>query len=493
MTNLRWTILAITLLSFGLLVFWPHFSYPFPFHVDEWHHLTEAKRLANPADYFTWLRAEPGRAMSGLEVGFQLIILLLSKVFNVVLIYKFLPALWAIFSGLALFFVAYQKGSKNFLLAWLSLLFFMAIRTNANLTGLWFFTPLSFSFPFIFLYAYFISEGILTANRRYLFYGFFIMFGLLFCHPLSVLFSLPIIAIFDLINYRQAVKEKWLWIFSLLIFIVGVGFFALVFGKSLIAALEQIFSLLKFSRGWGVLELNNPLFELYPWPAWLWALVGMSYLLHQDQRHYSFYLLWSIVLIFSTLIYRFVGFSFFSPFQRNLYYLTLVIPLFSGYGLYYFTQKTLPSWLVNWPEKQRYSRLIGGILIVTSFLAIFAGYFNLPRESRLYKVINSDDYEAIQFLAQKPKTIVMGTLPFGTALVALTDHEPVGAINFYGSRKTVENFYRPSNCEQKQKIIESTGATIIYWPRTMKTLDCPGLKVLRQSKSSSLFSVVKIK
>jgi len=507
MTKYHWLVLVATFSVFGLLVFWPHLSYPFPFHIDEWHHLTEAKRLVNPANYFNWLQAVPGRATVGLEIGFQFWLLLLSRIFNIISIYKFLPALWAVFSGATLFFVAYQKSTKNFLVAWLSLVFFMAIRTNTNLTGLWFFTPLSFSFPFIFLYTYFISEGILAKSKKLLFSGFLIMLGLLFCHPLSVLFSFPILAIFIAINYRDALKEKWLWLFLPIIFLGGVGFFSLVFGINPIVAMGKIFSLLKFSRGWGVLELNNSIFELYPWLAWFWAIIGFSYLLSQDQniRRYSFYLLWPIVLLSSTLLYRLIGVSFFSPFQRNLYYLTLALPNLSGYGLYYFTQKTLPKWLASWSNPPQSGRgiqtsradktaqLIGGGLIVVTFLIVFWGYYELPTTSRLYKIITVDDYKTIQLLAQKPPIIIMSTPPIGTALTALTNNEPVGSINFYGDRKIVESFYLKSNCQQKKKILDSVGATLVYWPTSIKPLDCSWGKLLRQSRDSQLFTIIETK
>ncbi|MFA5023075.1 MAG: hypothetical protein WC385_01835 [Candidatus Paceibacterota bacterium] len=489
MSKIKWLILVLTLAVFGLIIFWPHLSYPFPFHVDEWHHLTEAKRLANPGEYFNWLQAEPGRATSGLEIGFQVLLLFLSKIFNIISIYKFLPALWAIFSGLALFFVAYQKSFKNFFLAWLALIFFMAIRTNANLTGLWFFTPLSFAFPFIFLYTYFLSEGILMANKKYLLSGFFIMLALLIFHPLSVLFSLPIFVIFVAINYRQVIKLKWIGLAGGIIIVAGIGFFALIFGENLFVALKHIISLLSFPRGWGVLELNNSLFELYPWPAWLWAIIGTIYLVHRDPRRYSFYLIWPAFLLGSTLFYRLVGISYFSPFQRNLYYLTLALPFLSGCGLYYFTQKTLPRWLTTWPNQKIASRVISGTLIIVTFFVIFVGYYNLPKQSLLYRVITPDDYATLQFLAKEPKTIVMGTPFIGTALVALTDHEPVGAINFYGQRQPVENFYLRGDCAEKRKIIESTGAKIVYWPKALKPLDCPWLKLVHNASSSKLFTV----
>ena len=102
--------LIIAVAIFGwLLVYSPHFDYRFPFHVDEWHHITEAVRFNHPAEYFQFLTAEPQRRFSGLEIGFHILLSLIGRIFDLVLIYRFLPATWAILTALTLFYVFYNK------------------------------------------------------------------------------------------------------------------------------------------------------------------------------------------------------------------------------------------------------------------------------------------------------------------------------------------------------------------------------------------------
>ena len=51
-------ILVVLALSFVfLLVYSPHFNYSFPYHVDEWHHLSESIRLGNYGEYLDAFRA----------------------------------------------------------------------------------------------------------------------------------------------------------------------------------------------------------------------------------------------------------------------------------------------------------------------------------------------------------------------------------------------------------------------------------------------------
>lgn len=152
-------ILLVALLFTFIMVYSPHFNYPFPFHVDEWHHIDEAKRLFGEEKYV------PGE--NRLEFGFHLFLGILPKVVNLVLVYKFLPAVWMVLSALALFFLVYKK-TNHFETAIFSILFFASIKSNTNLLGPWFFTPLTFATPLIFLYIYFFTEGYERTNKKYL-------------------------------------------------------------------------------------------------------------------------------------------------------------------------------------------------------------------------------------------------------------------------------------------------------------------------------------
>jgi len=78
-----------------ILVYMPHFAYEYPLHVDEWKHISEARAI-NEGTY------EGGNKI--LEIGFQLFLAALYSLINLILIYKFLPALFAIISGAVLFF-----------------------------------------------------------------------------------------------------------------------------------------------------------------------------------------------------------------------------------------------------------------------------------------------------------------------------------------------------------------------------------------------------
>ena len=98
-------LIALVSIFIFLLVYTPHYRYPFPRHIDEWHHIAETIKLQ---------KGEYSGGFMGLRIGFHIILLSLLKVTNLVPIYRFLPAIWAVFSALVLFYVVYKKTGNRF-------------------------------------------------------------------------------------------------------------------------------------------------------------------------------------------------------------------------------------------------------------------------------------------------------------------------------------------------------------------------------------------
>jgi len=162
-----------------------------PLHIDEWHHIEEGLRLGNYGEYFKFLQAENARRFTGLEIGFHFFLFLVSQFVSLVSIYQFLPALWACLSALVIFYVTYKITDGSFYLGLLSMVFFASIKSNVNITGLWFFTPLTFSIPFIYLFLYFFTEGLSQRKNKYILYSLLIMTFLLWCTQFPFSFSPP--------------------------------------------------------------------------------------------------------------------------------------------------------------------------------------------------------------------------------------------------------------------------------------------------------------
>jgi hypothetical protein len=456
-------ILIITCFFGFILVYTPHISNPYPVHVDEWHHIDEAIKLKQGEDF--------RKGFSGLELGFRVFLVILSLLFNLVKIYQFLPAIWATITALILFYITHQKTIKlknNFLIAIFSMIFFFSIRSNVNITGLWFFTPLTFSIPFIFLYFYFFTQGIENKNKKQIIISLIIMLFLLFTHAISVLFAIPILLIYSLFHYKYLKKEYKFFSIFLLIPITGLFFYKIITKIPYQKLIKDLIHALQFRHGWGVLELKNSPLEIYSTIGYILLIIGMLFILSKKQhiKRYLIYILWPSTLIISILVFRVTNISYLSPYQRNLYYLAISLPFLSSLGLYTLL-KTIEKLLRN---KKRTIYILKTVLIILIIILAFNNYFDINNQVRLYQIVNNNDYKALKYLKDYSESRIMAPISTSTAIFAITEkHSPVGTIYFYGNRKAVENFYNTQNCQTKEEILKKEKAKYIY---SKTEIDC---------------------
>jgi len=463
LTNIQKWLLIITLIVTFFLIYVPHLDYPFPFHVDEWHHISEGMRLGDYGAYFDYLQESLGNRFSGVEIGFHFFLFLLSFIFDLVLLYKFFPATWACFSVLALFYVIYKKSDHNFLLAWLGVLFFLSIKSNVNILGLWFFTPLTFSIPFVFLYVYFLTEGIEKQNKKSILISAGIVVFLIPTHAVSVLFLVPPLLVYLAVHYKYLVKEYKFFLNLLLIPWFAFFFYQSTLALSWHGLIGSTVQYLKFEYGWGVLELKHSLPEIYNWLGYVFAFVGVFYIFkNKEVKKYLFYLLWPLLIFTSIFLYRLTGISFLTPYQRNLYYFVIGMPILSALGLYYLfsligqeiAKLKISSRDILYIKKAIYVGLIFVVAIV-----LFSSYYNLPNQVDLYHIIDDNDYEALKFLATMPSDGVVATGPLilGAAVYPVSGHSPLATLIFYGKyedKVTIHGVFKSQNCEFREEVIK---------------------------------------
>jgi hypothetical protein len=434
-------LISLTALVIFFLVYSPHFGYRFPYHVDEWHHISEAIKLG---------QGEYTGGTVGYRVGFHVLLLILSSVFNLVTVYKFLPAMWAVISALVLFFVVYRKTNK-FLIALFSMIFFGSIKSNVNLLGLWFFTPLSFSIPFIFLYVYFFTEGIEKQNKKYILVSLAIMAFVLFVHPVSVLFAAPFLLIYSFIHLDYIKREYKFFSSFLIIPILGILFYSFMRKMPLSRVIQTLIGELQFRYGWGVAEVSNAFTELYSVIGYILAIIGivMLFILNKNMKKHLIYVLWPASLLVLITIFRLTGVSYLSPYQRNLYYFVISLPILSAFGLY-----LLLELLKKHQLKLSYKKIISVSLIIVVLILAFKSYYSIPENLLLYKVIEDKDYDALLFLSKFESSRVIAKSYISTAMYPVSGHKPVATFYFHGNREDTEKFFDSDDCETKQELLD---------------------------------------
>lgn len=477
-------ILIITLilaLTF-FLVFSPHFANSYPLHIDEWRHITEATKLIENPQI---------NGFASIEIGFHIFLAILSIPFNLVLIYKFLPAIWAIISALTLFYIIKNKTSflkSSFFITALSLIFFASLKSNVNIGGIWFHTPLTFSIPFIYLYIYLFTEGIQKQNKKYILMSLPIMALVTITHSISLLFAIPFLIIFALLHPSYLKKEYKFFSIFLLIPLLGFLFYKSLFNLTSLETISQLTTQLLFKHGWGVLEVNNSPFELYSPIGYALAIIGTVTILANKnlRKKLLIFPLWTLTILTYIIFFKITGISPLSPYQRNLYYLAISLPFLSAYGLFHiFNQIAIQINNSKIENKKQFYKYIKIILIALTIILIFAQYYSVPQNLKLYKVIDKQNYKTLQYLSTLPQnnnSKIMAPASIAPAIFPITKQEPVGTIFFYGNRKDADNFFKDStNCTEKTKLLKKYNSQYIL---SKKPLNCTWKIIYNQTNNT---------
>jgi len=436
MNRKRIFILFFVLALTFFLLYSPHIKYPYPYHVDEWRAISEATKISNN-NYVVGIH--------NTEIIFHLFLFLISKMSNLVLSYKFFPALWSVISAIALFFLVYKK-TNNYYLGILSIIFFASIKSNVNIMGLWFFTPLTFSIPFIFLYLYFFTEGIEKQNKKFLIISLAIMILLVFTHALSFLFAIPILAVYSFF-YRSYVKKEWkFFLLFLLAPLAGIIFYNFFTNVPFKMLFQSLFQSIQFKEGWGVLEMNNSPLEVYSLTGYILAFIGLITII--KEKKYILFVIWPTIIISSIIIFKISEISYLVPYQRNIYYLAISLPILSAFGTYGLTK------YISKVSKSK--RIVPFIFIVLIIILTFKSYYSIPNNLELYKIIDDKDYQTLIFLKSQPQGKVLAETFISTAVYPVSQKSPVSSILFDSpqDKEKVEQFFKIDDCKLKWKLIQ---------------------------------------
>ncbi|MFT4303135.1 MAG: hypothetical protein ACMXYG_01100 [Candidatus Woesearchaeota archaeon] len=460
-------VLFIILIFTSVLVYSPHFDYKYPFSIDEWHHITEAYKLRDGV--YTG-------GTIGYRFGFHFLLAGLSYGFDLVRIYHLLPALWVIFSALSLYYVISkidkQNKKKTAFIALASLFFFASIKSSVNILGLIFFTPLSFSIPFIYLYIYWFYYGLKENKFNYVIYSLVLMLFLVFVYPISVLFGLPILIVLMGIYYKNILPNIKYYSLLLILPLFGFVYYLLILEKSVTEAFLRLFRELFFWQQWeGFIYYNSPL-ELYSLIGYIFALIGLFYVIYKKEKNYYLFVIWFFVVLGNILFYIATSLSILSPYKRNLYYFALVVPIFSAIGLWYcfnyingYMKKFSPS-LKN---------AIFALLFVIIFILTFFQYFNVPWT--VYYAISDSDHRMFTELADYPYGLVLTDISRSMALYPIAKKDPAAAFHFYGTPHNWADYVNAENCDEMYDIIKRANISYIIddfdngcnWPILFKS------------------------
>ncbi len=479
-------IILLILVLTSNLVYKVHWDYPYPFHTDEWQHIAigvqivEDKSIRLTIPYY---KDKP--PYRNLEIGFHVFLaeffLLTGR--DPVLFYRFLPAIFTCISAFVLFVFIYKITGK-FLAGIFSMLFFVSLKSNIFVLGLWFFVPLTMSFPLLYLIFYSLSEGLKKGSFPLLLSATIALSALALIHPsiasfaymsiilyltLVVLYSVAII-IFYLVSKRESFRKELILLLKfpiqraagiLTLFLVPflslLYFLKFLWKDSLIGTLKYfVTEFMIFGQTVMVKELYRPLFllDIYGFIGISLAVIGILYVLIKKKG--AILVSGTFIALAIMALYQVHGFTILLFYERTAYCALLCLAPLSGIGLYVLTY-FIKNIFKNLNRGKLISTTITLSLLFFVFLNTFSNYYFY--EDKIYRMIDDDDYRAIKWLEENigSYNLVLARPRISDAIypisrnyvVAVTPHGRSTAPNLLDTRK-----FLMSGCEGRRNVLE---------------------------------------
>lgn len=481
--TLEFFVLSAALAVLFLAVYSPHFSNPYPIHIDEWQHIGEiisaSEGKANWNPYFWEKHFDMEFFFHEFWAPFALI---LGRQ-GFIMLYSFLPAVFSLLSGLALFFLV-KNATGRFRDGLFAVLVFASLKSNLNIMGLSYFTPMTMAIPFIFLFLLFFMKGVSENSRKNLLFAGMSIIATLLIHPPSATILIPVIIIYPLISREFFMKnKKQIFIFwGLIALVFTASFFVKINGK---AAINLLSENLIFKLGWTGYELKYFLPFLFSIPATLLAVFGI-YRCFEKQKEKIFVVFALITTGISMLFHQF-EISLLAPYQRVIYYALLSLVPLSAIAL-----SELCEMLSSFLEKggDRKSSVIIAYSCAAIVLAlIFFLEYSSSGQSLDYSspILSENSKNAMIWVSKRyPKDeIVMAPIFTTSAVYPLSGNRvqsllPAQLGTFDRQEERISDallFYNSTNCAEQASILQKWNATIVLSEFSLNCLGSPEYSV----------------
>ena len=374
--KLEYVILAAIVALGAVLTYYPHFSYPFPLHVDEWYHIYIAQYIAqhgslSPTDIY--LRTFP---FPDLEKGYHIMLAGVYDVFHPSITqWIYLPTIIDVIAILSVFVFVYKLLGRNEALV--SALLVALMPSNVTIEGPVFLIPADLSLIFIPLVLLFAFD-LLKKKPIYNYAAVFLITTfMLYAHPPSAIVIMVIIGLYALLNIRSNSMDERMHSKLLIATLILSAFASVPNFLSYLTINAGIVNALSFSF---FIYLNQiPL--VYGILPSIFFIVGF-YLFSdgKDKRMLSL-LLTAVFLLFTITLFANFNVNFLIPYQRVYIPLFLIMAVVGSAGY------------VKLLSLSRFGKYIGiaAFLILLALTIYFAviNDINTP----YYHIINNTQYQ----------------------------------------------------------------------------------------------------
>jgi len=482
-------LLTIALIFVFLMVYSPHFDYKFPFHIDEWHHLTMAKDMKQKGIGFFTSYFNP------VESGFQLILAFIDMFLPLVLVYRFLPAINAVVISIVLFYFLNKK--YNFWAGLISVIFLASLRSHTNIVGLWFYTPVIGAIVFSYLTLFTLEEAVCKNNPKKFYLAALFLFILAFIHQSSFLVIFLTVLIYLAFNYKF-VKENYKYFSPFLILLIPA-----------FIVIKRIPSLGAFVWGRGDITTDYNILIIYGILLTVLALLGY-YSSYKDKKLLPFRI-YILIPVLNLILFNFTEFTIFSAYYRYIYHFMIAAVPLSTVGFFKLLmifnarlKKLKKALKLNIAAVYILKYLVIGIICIVCFIIIFQGYSDLSFKTKLTKYIDDHDYEAMIFLkdyGEPSKAIrlhptqaeVISEKNVSIFMPAISEKASIFTDPLAASTKekeAVAKFFN-GDCSDKREIAYSSYYGNLKYAYSYEELGCDFLEAIYNKEGVYIYKIIK--
>ena len=422
------------------LTYYPHFNYPYLFHVDEWFHIARAKQIALGTE-IDWYGIQ--NLTFGLEQAWHIILAVIYYIFRLnIFQWTFIPLIIHLISVNSVYlFMVKLFDKKN---ALISALLIAILPSNVTMGGPVFIIPLNLSLIFIpiaLLFAFELTN--LKKIYNYLILVFITTF-LLYAHPPSAIVLLGILCIYLFLNLfsdKEECKNKAKIIF---LSIISAVFFSLP--RYLMVLAQGGIQVFTFDF-WINLQGIPIIFGFIPTAFFI---IGFYFHSTESDKRVWAILLTTIALLVNLVIFSLTGTNYILPYVRTHIPLLLLMSLIASKGYLKILN------LFN------YRKNIGLIILVVLLIVTMALAIPKNIETNYYQIIDDEDYESFIWIKENTNEdiIVLSDPWIARALAPIAERRVYSVMPFGPNEEPLRLVYKTNiffnqNCTNTSFLIDN--------------------------------------
>lgn len=469
----------------------PHFNYPFPFHADEWDNIKIAQEILKEKkiiEYNPFLAGNPyyinfNEEAHGVtntnsaiwELNYNLFIAL-SSLFtgiSVLDIGLILPSIFVFIMSLNTFILVRYLTKKD-VPALLSAIFVTTLKSNVFFLGPWFLVALSFGLAFIPLIFYLFLKS--HVSSKYLPVLFFVFAVTTLAHPASTIIFIPMFGLYMVFNPQMIKQNKNKLLVSIALLLVLL-LVVVPFEGSVTAYIVKIFKILTFSRSTPM----NGFVAVMQFPvymgiiAFVLSIFGFFKTMMDNEAKIIPLSVDALLLII--LVYIYMGFAFFAPYERLVVYISELMMILAGIGLY------------NVYQSIKIKKMAAAVIVI---ILLFQVGSTFAYKKDIPLIIEPQEYGPILWLKDNtPQDAVVLATPRSSEAIGVIGNRKVVSLirgRLGSSEESVNKsleFFK-GNIETKEKILLELKPDYVY---SKEEINMNSLKLVHNENRTYIYEV----